>query len=105
MALSKVQRRVAWGAAGLVLLLGYAATPPLCLRAYVTSGIAIPRCPDGRVRQTVLLGADGLRRGESGWIRVAAIANYTEGAADSAVQAPVRRFEVAISLVGRDGAE
>jgi hypothetical protein len=105
MAMTTVQRRVALASAIAVLLLIYAATPPLCVRAWLGSGIAVPICPDGRVHQTVGLWAEGLGRKVTGQVHVAAYGVYTEGPADSAGRVPVRRFDAELALIGPDGKE
>lgn len=105
MAMTTAKRRTAIAGAIALLLLIYAATPPLCLRAWLGSGIAVPRCPDGRVHQTISVWVQGLGRKATGQVDVAAYALYTEGPADSADRASVRRFDAELMLIGPDGKE
>ncbi|MHB8878173.1 MAG: MG2 domain-containing protein [Myxococcaceae bacterium] len=71
----------------------------VCISAWVTYGVALDRCPDGKPRQTVVIDTQGLTRGRTGVVRVGARMNYTTGASDWAMQAPIERFTPTLSLV------
>src|SRR5262245_8568790 len=105
MALSDTGRRVLIAGIATAALLLYAASPPLCLRAWIGDGIAVPVCPDGRPHQEIVLAAEGWVRGKPGQVRLSTVARYTTSAADSAESTPVRRFSAELALAGPDGKE
>ena len=79
-------------------------------RAYCRSaldgyGITVPICPDGRVRQTLQLSAQGLRRGGEGSVTLRATALYTVAAADAAQRAVIPALEAKLFLVDAQGQE
>jgi hypothetical protein len=100
----RLNRRVAvFLAAGLVA--GFAwATSDVCVSAWAFQGVKVPRCPDGRFRQTVELRLNGLARETTGNVIVTAEAH---GVAEPAwsLGAPVRRLEASLFLVDAEGKE
>lgn len=75
-----------------------------CRRTWLETGLALDRCPSGKIRQTADLRVDGLRRGEPGMVHVGATAYYTVADADAAQAAPITEFEsIALSLVDAKG--
>ncbi|HZN92168.1 MAG TPA: MG2 domain-containing protein, partial [Myxococcales bacterium] len=103
MALSSTRRRVLIAGAAAAALLLYAATPQVCLRAWIGDGIFVPVCPDGQAHQEVSVQANGWVRGKPAWVRIAVTARYTTGAADGAQATPVRRFSTELALAGAPG--
>lgn len=101
------QRPGFWLAVAIVFWVSLAlwvASQVVCLSAWVRHGITVRRCPDGAVRQTVTVQAQGLRRGQPGTVRIRAQGHYTCGPADWARTAPVRRLSAEISLLDAKGA-
>jgi MG2 domain len=75
-----------------------------CREAWIQYGITIGQCPDGKVRQTGELHADGLRRGVPGWVRFRANAHYTTSAADNVLDALIPEVKsLELSLVDAQG--
>lgn len=96
------RRRLFWLILGLGIWLGMVllvVTHFVCVRAWLAYGVVVPDCPQGALRQTVLLEADGLRRGDGGSVRVQALAHYTTGPADQHLTATVRRLRAELSLL------
>ncbi len=101
----RLNRRVAvFLAAGLVAGLVGWATSDVCVSAWAFQGVKVPRCPEGRFRQTVELRLDGLARETTGTVFVSAEAH---GIAELAwrLRAPVRRLEASLFLVDAEGKE
>lgn len=71
----------------------------ICLSAWLLDGIRVDRCPDGRVRQTLVVDAASLRRGAAGAVHVGAIGHYTRAGADADLAAPVGRLTAELTLV------
>ncbi len=98
------RRALVAGGISIALALGIASTQ-MCLSAWLRYGLLLDECPDGVPRQTVFVEAQGVTRGQKSSVRVRAVAHYTLGASDSALQSPLPRFEPSLSLVGPDGKE
>ncbi len=102
------QRPGFWLAVAIVFwvsLVLWGVSQAVCLGAWVRWGIAVRRCPDGRVRQTVALQAQSLKRGQPGTVRVRARGHYTCGPADWARTTAVRRLTAELSLHDSAGAK
>ncbi|MBI3182597.1 MAG: hypothetical protein HYZ28_10720 [Myxococcales bacterium] len=83
-------------AAVLVVLV---ASTQVCLTAWLKYGVALGRCPDGDIRQTVEVEALSVTRGAEGSVRVRAIGHYTLGPSDRAMTVALERFEPSLLLV------
>ncbi|WP_224242936.1 MG2 domain-containing protein [Hyalangium gracile] len=77
----------------------------LCLSAWLFQGVNVPQCPDGRLRQTAGLQADGLARERSGTVRVWAMAHGVGKARNEPLMARVHRVEVQLLLLDAAGKE
>ncbi|MGZ3461590.1 MAG: MG2 domain-containing protein, partial [Archangium sp.] len=101
----RLNRRVGLGIAA-VLVLGVVgwATSDVCVSAWVFQGVKVPRCPEGRLRQTPGLHAEGLAREATGTVFVSAEAHGVTGLAER-LSAPVRRLEASLFLVDSAGKE
>ncbi len=96
-------KRITWITAG---LLGAGAVGLLsrgddtCRETQIRFGLDLPRCPSGRIRQTVGVEVDNVRRGAKSSISLAALAHYTVHDADATDTAPVPEFtSIALTLV------
>lgn len=90
--------------AGFLAVWGIAEEEPVCQPALIEQGIALPTCPSGRVRQTVEVSVESLRRGAEGRVSLQAYAHYTTDASDQVQRAPLATFEsVKLSLVDAAG--
>ncbi|WP_253910735.1 MG2 domain-containing protein [Pyxidicoccus fallax] len=74
----------------------------VCLSAWVLHGVEVPRCPDGRFRQTVGLNAHGLSRGLAGPVFVWAEAQAPD-ALGGMLKGRVGRGTAELFLVDADG--
>jgi hypothetical protein len=81
------------------------ASRDVCLSARVLHGVEVPRCPDGRFRQTVGLSASGLSRGGAGPVSVWARAHAPDPRYGGVMEGPVRRGSAALFLVDAEGKE
>ncbi len=66
----------------LVWIVGLATWPRRCEHAWFAYGITVRACPDGELRQTAELDAQGLGRGIPGTVGLRALAHYTTREAD-----------------------
>src|SRR5690242_19478183 len=87
------------------LLAGAVVSRFVCVQAYVRYGVLVRRCPDGQLRQTLVVSCQGLRRTGEGAVRVAALAHYTTGEADEDQTTLVRRVTPSLALVNAAGHE
>ncbi|MCY1046351.1 MG2 domain-containing protein [Corallococcus sp. bb12-1] len=100
--------RQRWVAGGLGLLvlggsLAYVASGR-CLSAWVFQGVEVPRCPDGKFRQTAGVSAHGLARGASSRVSVWADAHAVDERGN-ALKARVGRGSTELFLVDAAGKE
>lgn len=102
----RLNRRVALGIAAVLAvgLVGWA-TSDVCVSTWVFQGVKVPRCPDGRLRQTVSLRADALARESTGFVHVSAEAHGVTSRAWEQLSAPVRRLDARLFLVDAAGKE
>jgi hypothetical protein len=89
----------------LALVMGWVVSRFVCVQAYVRYGVLVPRCPDGLLRQTLIVDCQGLRRTGEGTVRVAAVAHYTTGDTDQHLTTLVRRLTPSLALVDGAGHE
>ncbi|OJH34116.1 MG2 domain-containing protein [Cystobacter ferrugineus] len=98
-------RRVTLGIATLVILLGiWWVAVDDCVSTWIFQGVKTPRCPDGRLRQTVTLSIQGLARESTGSVTLWALAHGVTRDG-SKLQSEVRRMEPALFLVDAEGKE
>jgi hypothetical protein len=72
----------------------------ICTSAWLKYGLELPRCADGKIRQTVHVEASGLRRGAKATVTIGGAARYTVHDADSAETAAFGVFDsVVLTLV------
>lgn len=90
---------------GAGLLAAAIASRFVCLSAWIRYGIAVDLCPEGTVRPTFTVQANGLRRGAPGPVRVSATAHYTPGPSDAALAVPLSVTGAEMSLVDGRGTE
>jgi hypothetical protein len=102
----RLNRRVTLGIAAVLVvgLVGWA-TSDVCVSAWVFQGVKVPRCPDGRFRQTPGLRVDGLAREATGTVFVSAEAHGVTSRAWEQLSAPVRRLDASLFLVDAAGKE
>ena len=93
-----------WIAATVVVWIAALGAPSApCDRAWFELGMAVDACPDGAVRVTAALAADGVRRGAPARIALHTIAHYTTDAADRESSPIGPRIEAAeLALIGAD---
>ncbi|HEX8819017.1 MAG TPA: MG2 domain-containing protein [Archangium sp.] len=80
-------------------------TSDVCVSAWAFQGVKVPRCPDGRFRQTLSLRVDGLARESTGSVYVSAEAHGVTKRDWERLLAPVRRVEASLFLVDAQGKE
>ncbi|HSP80011.1 MAG TPA: MG2 domain-containing protein, partial [Myxococcaceae bacterium] len=93
---------------GLAVLLGVSwlwATSDVCVSAWVFQGVEVNRCPDGRLRQTVGLRAEGLARERTGSVTVWATAHGQAESPRERLYGSVWRREARLFLVDAEGQE
>ncbi|HZI12330.1 MAG TPA: MG2 domain-containing protein [Myxococcus sp.] len=99
------RRTVGFLAAVLALGIVGWATSDVCVSAWVFQGVKVPRCPEGRFRQTLGLRVEGLSRETSGSVSVSAQAHGVTKLAWRKLLAPVRRLDASLFLVDAQGKE
>ncbi|WP_164008702.1 MG2 domain-containing protein [Pyxidicoccus trucidator] len=77
----------------------------VCLSSYFLLGVPMNRCPDGDMRQTVRLSADGLSRGVASPVSVWATAHAPHASYGGLMEAPVTRGSAELFLVDAEGKE
>lgn len=97
--MTRVRKRLLW-VVGIVLVLGlWIWSRQMCIRAYLQYGMIAPECPSGSPQPRGQISASSLRRGNLGYVRIAAVAYYTTGPADQAWVAPLSRVSGRLFLV------
>jgi len=85
----------------LVWMVGLATWPRRCEQAWFAYGIAVRACPDGELRQTAELEAQGLGRGSAGFVSLRAFAHYATNEADGDERAAVPHMRsIELTLTG-----
>src|SRR5687767_5657432 len=103
---SRKRKLLAGAGAALFVLIGlWIASSQVCLSAWLWSDVVLDSCPDGKLRQTLSLQAESLRRGAPGAVRVGALAHYATESGSAALQAPVQKLRAALFLVDAAGQE
>lgn len=77
----------------------------VCLSSYLLHGVPMPYCPDGQMRQTVRVSADGLSRGATGQVSVWAHAHAPHPRHSGMMFAQVTRGAAELFLVDAEGKE
>ncbi|MCY1017140.1 MG2 domain-containing protein [Pyxidicoccus sp. MSG2] len=77
----------------------------VCLSSYLLHGVPMPYCPDGQMRQTVRVSADGLSRGATGQVSVVAEAHAPSPRYSGMMDVPVLRGSAELFLVDADDKE
>jgi hypothetical protein len=104
----KVRSRLRLLAGGLaVVVTGVAVailSSQLCVSAWLSHGVTVDQCPDGRFRQTVSLQVMELARERTGFVRVWAMAHGVQEDGQP-LQAHVQRAEAQLTLLDAAGQE
>ncbi len=89
--------------AGFAAVIALANDDEVCKPALYQQGIDLPRCPAGRVRQTVEMRVADLRRSAEGRVYIEALAHYTTHGSDSVEHERIALDSVKLSLVDAKG--
>lgn len=73
-----------------------------CLSVGLRTGIWLERCPDGELRQTMRVNADGLKRGATSTVAITGYVTYLAQPGDSRFTEQLHRFTVELSLISGD---
>lgn len=74
-----------------------------CFSTGFAHGLWLDECPDGELRQVVILSAGSLMRGAEATVNVSVFAAYTTGPSDTRESAPLTRYTPKLTLVGPAG--
>lgn len=92
-------KRWFWAVAAVLLVLLLSSTQ-VCFSSGLRYGLWVDQCPDGEVRQTIMVSAPSVSRGAASTVSVAVVAHYTTGKADALSREPLKRFTAKLSLLG-----
>jgi len=84
-------------------LVGLTVSQMLCIPTAVLTGIWVPECPSGDMRQTIELEYEGLQREKMGTVKLRVNAHYTLDSAAEMLSTFVRLYRTDLTLVYPDG--